>query len=202
MIYGKLILWLKAEKNYINPINGIDYSIIKSGVCPRNDGQPITGMEDGYEWLADFVPFTSPDYDPRIWILVESSYPTNVSHPDYPNYKTFQTTYTLEKRSNSEIIASIRQAEANANNKLATEAEMPKMAILANAANTKIASNTPLTEGEQAAINLNLEVSVKMTKNAGNATILMAQVEAGQDPLIDSGWEIDNLTAVGQPFIN
>ena len=202
MVYGKLILWLKAEKNYTNPVRGIDYSIVNSGACSRNDGQPITGMDAGYEWLADFVPFATPDYDPRIWILVQSSYPTNVAHPEFPNYKTFQTTYTLEKRTNEAIIASIRQAEASANNKLATEAEMPKMAILANAANTKVANNTPLTEGEQAAIDLNLQVSVKMTKNSANAILLIEQVNAGQEPLIDEGWEIDNLLPVGQPFIN
>jgi hypothetical protein len=202
MLYGKLILWKTENPSYGALVAGVDYSLIKSGLLPRQDGEPIDSLEPGYEWLVNHTPFDMPDYDSRVWVLLENEQPTNQPHPEYANYKSFVKTYGLEKRPVVEIIESVRAKEAEANASVMSEAESSKMIVLSQSAAYKTQQGIALSESEANAQTRMIEVSNKINRNAANAELLIGLINAGQEPDIDGGWEFDNITAIGFPFAN
>lgn len=168
--------------------------IIKEDVYPREDMQPVEGMDPDYEWLVKNTPYEEPPYDPRIFIMV-----TNLpnleflssfqQHPLYPSIREYKITFSPEKRPNDDIIRSIENAEKEANNQVFNEAvHKDQMAFMLSSVR-KEGKNLDLTIEEQAQIEKLESVTVNLAKNKDNAAIKIAQVLAGQEPNIDSGWE-------------
>lgn len=168
--------------------------IIKEDVYPRADMQPVQGLDPDYEWLVKHVPFAEPPYDPRIYIMT-----TNLPdlaflddfevHPSYPGLREYRITFSPEKRPNEEILRSIENAEKEANNLVFSEAvHKDQMAFMLSSVR-KEGKNLDLTEEEQLQISKLEAVTVNLAKNKDNAAIKIAQVQAGQEPNIDLGWE-------------
>lgn len=168
--------------------------IIKHGEYPRADMLPVEGLDPDYEWLIKHTPFAEPDYDPRIYIMVTNlpnleDLASFQEHPLYPGIKEYRITYTPEKRSNEEIIISIRNAEKEANDLIWTEGEHKDKMMLMMNASTKAASGAQLNSFEQSLLVDMNTIAEKLSKNEDNRNILVAQVNANQEPNIDSGWE-------------
>jgi len=168
--------------------------IIKEDVYPNTDMQPVQGMDPDYEWLVKNIPYAEPAYDSRIFIMA-----TNLpdlaglesfgEHPSYPGIREYRITYSPEKRPNEDIIRSIENAEKEANNGVFSEAvHKDQMAFMLNSVH-KDAKSLELTAEEQDQIDKLAIVTVNLAKNKDNAAIKIAQVNAGQEPNIDSGWE-------------
>lgn len=203
---GILIQWLKpvTERDYNNLVEDIDFRVLNHNKpCPNSDGSPIdfTGVPDAenLEWLIKSTG-NRAGVDFRLYMENIASHPTAISDPDYPSYHQYVTEYGNVRRSNAEIIAAIRQMEATANLSVQTEAEKNKIAMMSPAVNAALAQNLPLTESQQAVYNRMIEIANKADRNASNAASLIAIVEAGGIPDLDSGWEYDNITAQGYPF--
>jgi len=156
--------------------------------------QPVQGMDPDYEWLVKHVPFAEPPYDPRIYLMTTNlpdlAFLDNFEeHPSYPGLREYRITFSPEKRPKEDIIRSIENAQKEANNLVFSEAvHKDQMAFMLSSVR-KEGKNLDLTEEEQLQI-LKLEVvAVNLAKNKDNAAIKIAQVEAGQEPNIDLGWE-------------
>ena len=203
---GILIFWLKekTEIDYNNLAEGVDFKVINPNApCSQTGGAPISfaGVPDAdrYEWLV------KPDaihvgVDYRLYKENEAKRPTNVPCEDYPNYNVYITEYTPVRRDNVELIAAVRQMESQANLAVQGEADKNKMAMMSPAVYMAQAQNLPLTPDLQTVADRLTEVANKANQNAANAASLIAVVEAGGIPDLDSGWEYDNITPQGFPF--
>ena len=203
---GILIEWLKpvSERNYDNLVDGVDFIVLNyNKPCPNADGSPIdfTGVPnaENLEWLIKSTG-NRAGVDYRLYMENIANHPTATADPDYPNYHQYVTEYANVRRTNAELIDAIRQMEATANLSVQTEAEKNKISMMAPAVNAALAQNLPLTDSQQAVYNRMIEIANKADQNAANAASLIAIVETGGIPDIDSGWEFDNITAQGYPF--
>jgi len=170
--------------------------IIKHALYPRENVTPFLEgeIDPDYEWLIVYTPYTEPDYDSRIYIMV-----TNLpnleflnsfqDHPDYPGIKAYQVTYSPEKRSVDEIIISINNAEKEFNNLIWSEAIHKDRMLLMLAAADKKTNGQELNSTEQEYLNDMTNIAVKVSKNLANKNLLISQVNLNQEPNIDSGWE-------------
>ena len=168
--------------------------IIKEDLYPRADMSPIEGLDPDYEWLVKYVPFAEPDYDSRIYIM-STNFPDLASletfgeHPNYVGLREYRITYTPERRADLDIIRSIENAEKAANELVFSEAvHKDEMAFMVNSVH-KDAKGLSLTTDEQDQIDKLALVTVALAKNKDNKDNKIIQVEAGQVPNIDLGWE-------------
>ena len=203
---GILIEWLKpvTERDYANLVEGVDFIVLNHNKpCPRLDGGAIdfTGVPnaENLEWLIKSTG-NRAGVDFRLYMENLASRPTQRSDSDYPNYHQWITEFGNVRRPNSEIIASIRQMEANANLSIQSESEKNKIAMMAPAVNAALAQNLTLTDSQQAVYNRMIEIANKADQNAANAANLIDIVQDGGTPDIDSGWEYDNISPQGYPF--
>lgn len=201
-LFGALVLWGNKATVDFNDVKDSDYTLVKCAQFPRADGEPIEGLPEGYEWLANCSGDTPPDYDPRLFVLNSDTRPTNIPHPEWPNYNQYRTQTSLTKRTNEEIISSIRQEEALANSSLVTEGETTKLSYLAMNATIRKVAGMQLSETDTNAIARHAEVSEKMLRNAANAELLINKVTANENVDLSSGWEYDNISVGGYPFAN
>jgi len=204
--FGVTINWLKAKTsvNFPNVVLGVDYELIKgSHQCPNSDGSVVGFIGyQSYEWLANFEAPQHPDYDNRLYVLNQDTRPTNVKHPDFPNYNQYATVYTLVKRSNEEIIASVRAMESQANSAIVSEGEQSKTNYLATVAINKKQLEIPLDLIDTNSLARLVEIADKIRRNADNASVLIAKVNANETVDLSAGWEYDNITKGGIPFAN
>lgn len=168
--------------------------IIKHGQYPREDMEPIEGLDPDYEWLIKHTPFPEPLYDPRIYIMQVNIpniefFETFPNHPEYPLLKSYEITYTPIKRSNEEIIASIENAKKEANDLVFSEAMHKDETVFMMNALLKMHKGFQLTAAEEEYANKISDINMKLSKNTANKNLLVDLVLIGQEPNIDSGWE-------------
>lgn len=168
--------------------------IIKEDVYPRQDMQPIQGLDPDYEWLIKYVPFAEPAYDSRVFIM-QTNLPdlSNLDkfqeHPNYEGIRAYTIGYEPERRPDADIIRSIENEKKEANNLVNNEAMYKdEFAFMMNSI-YKDAKGQILTTEEQDKIDKLALMNVALAKNEDAAAIKIAQVEAGQTPNISEGWE-------------
>lgn len=168
--------------------------IIKEDVYPREDMQPVQGLDPDYEWLVKHVPFLEPDYDSRVFIM-QTNLPdladleNFVEHPNYAGLRTYTIGYEPIKRPDTDIIISIENAEKEANNLVFSESiHKDALVFMVGSLDKKVDGQT-LTLGEQSEIDKLSLIKVAFAKNRDCALNKIAQVEAGQTPNISDGWE-------------
>lgn len=204
---GILIEWIKpvSERDYSNLVEGVDFIVLNHNKpCPVADGSPInfSGVPnaENLEWLIKATG-NRAGVDFRLYMENIASRPTQISDPDYPNYHQYVTEFGNVRRPNAEIIAAIRQMEKQANTSILAEGDATKLNMMqAAVTNAYRLGQVPLTPDLQEVEDRLLEVANKANQNARNAADLIAVVEAGGIPDIDSGWEFDNITPKGFPF--
>lgn len=168
--------------------------IIKEGVYPREDMQPVQGLDPDYEWLIKYIPFAEPDYDSRVFIM-QTNLPDLESldlfeeHPTFQGIRAYTIGYEPIRRADEDIIRSIENAEKDANNGVFSEAvHKDEMAFMVNSVH-KDAKGQSLTTEEQEQIDKLALVTVNLARNRDEALNKIAQVEAGQTPNISEGWQ-------------
>ena len=171
-------------------------SILKYAPYPKLEVTPFLEgeIDPDLEWLVIHIPHAEPDYDSRIYILATNlpdleflnSFP---EHPDYQGIKSYQITYTPEKRSNEDIIISIDNAKKDANDLIWREGEHKDKQILMMQASLKASTGATLNDYEQTLINEMDTIVVKLSKNEANRNLLVSQINTNQVPNIDLGWE-------------
>lgn len=168
--------------------------IIKQGLYPREDMQPVQGLDPDYEWLIKHIPFAEPDYDSRIYIM-ETQLPDLQflnefqEHSSYSGIREYRITYNPIKRSNDEIIISIENAEKEYNALIWSEATHKDETLFMINSVRKEATGATLNAEEQSYVDKLTAINVKLAKNKDTAAIKIAQVNNGQEPNIDEGWE-------------
>lgn len=168
--------------------------IIKEALYPNADMSPVVGLDPDYEWLVKHVPFAEPDYDSRLYIMQMvlpdmTALDLFTEHPNYAGIREYRITYNPNKRPDAEIILSIENAEKEANNGVFSEAvHKDEFAFMLNSVH-KDAKGQALNAEEQDQIDKLAIVTVNLAKNKDNAAIKIAQVEAGNEPNIDEGWQ-------------
>lgn len=209
-LIGVLIKWLvdKSQVDYANLFENRDYIVINpSKVCPVTDGSIVSfstdvADSDKLEWMLRRSTVSSnPDFDIYYENYVQR--PTSVYDDEFPNYRVFLNDIVLVRKSNDEIIAAIRQKEAEANASVIGEAGSDKLNVLYAGVVAKLlagSSLTSLSECEQNVYNRQVEVSAKVTANAANARMLITSVNNNATPNISEGWEYDNISDCGTPF--
>jgi len=168
--------------------------IIKEDVYPREDMQPVQGLDPDYEWLIKYIPFAEPDYDSRVFIM-QTNLPdlTNLdnfpTHPSYVGIRAYTIGYEPIKRPDADIIISIENAEKEANNSVFSESiHKDALVFMVGSLDKKVDGQT-LTVGEQSEIDKLSLIKVQFAKNRDCALNKIAQVEAGQTPNISEGWQ-------------
>jgi hypothetical protein len=168
--------------------------IIKHSDYPRADMQPVQDMDPDFEWLINHIPFSEPPYDPRVYIM-QTNLPDLQflsefqEHPLYPGLREYRITYTPTKRPDEEIIMAIENAEKEANAAIWSESVHKDETLFMINSVRKEAQNISLTAEEQTHIEKLSSINVKLAKNLDNKEILTLQVNNGQTPNIDEGWE-------------
>lgn len=175
-------------------VDKITKQIQRYAPYPGLDIVPIEGLDPNLEWLIQHIPYSEPDYDSRIYVLV-TNYPdlqlldSFPDHPLYPGLKEYRITYSTKKRDNDEIIISIDNRLKQANDLIWSEGEHKDKQLLMFQASVKASSGAILNEYEQSLLDEMNDVAVKLSKNMANRDLLVAQVIANHVPNIDLGWE-------------
>jgi len=173
---------------------------LKFGPWPTQDMSPAPNLDPDLQWLLRHTPFKSPDYDARIWTLVEllpdleDMAATNTleqleAHPEYPEIKTYKKTYGTEKKPDTDIIRSIENAEEAANREILTYRTTEKMLLTTAGILARVNSGVQPNAKEQEMLDSLMAFDVKIWKNDEEKKRKIAQVEQGLEPDIDSGWE-------------
>ena len=202
--HGVTIEWLKPvnERNYDNLVQNVDFIYVNQNKpCTRDDGDPVdfSGIVNGenMEWLIRKTG-TPAGVDFRLYAENIVERPTNEKDVDWPNYNVFKSDYVKVKLSNDEIISSIRNMESDANAKVLAEAESIKANMLSHNVYDSIAKGDDMTEDPT--YKRLKQINDIGLQNAANAESLIAVVNAGGMPNIDSNWITDTIVAVGSPY--
>jgi len=165
--------------------------IIKHALYPREDMQPIVGLDPDLEWLVKFEPYAAPDYDSRIFVLNRIESITTTPHPDYAWLNQYQITYSTTKRVIEEITINIENAEVEANTTMLPYTKQLKYTILALGVLFRNLDGMTLTAKEQLVKDKMLALATRVWKNDAELQAKINEAIAGTEPNIDSGWEKD-----------
>lgn len=165
--------------------------IIKHALYPREDMQPIIGLDPDLEWLVKHEPYLAPDYDSRIFILNRIESITKTAHPDYEWLNQYQITYSTAKRTDQEITVSIENAEVEANETMIPYNKQLKLLALSVGVLFRNLDGMTLTPKEQTIKTKMLDVAVRIWKNDAAVRAKVNELTAGTEPNIDEGWEKD-----------
>lgn len=158
-------------------------------VYPRADMEPIVGLDPDLEYLIKFKPYNEPEYDPRIFILVQEDAITTEPHPDYPHLNIYKTTYRTEKRSEEEIEFHLKQAQRVADDAVFRSQEQMTSSIRLLSILDRKAHGVALKPDEVSDLEALRTMRVKIDKNEDNYQTKKVLLQAGIEPEIDAGWE-------------
>jgi hypothetical protein len=163
--------------------------IIKHADYPREDMQPISGLDPDLEWLVKFWPFEQPDYDSRIYILQTTEEVTAIPHPEWAWLNQYRITYATVKRVADDIITAVTNAENEANSNVFPYEKQLKLMALGIGVLFRRVEGMTLTVKETAIKNKMLALAMNIWKNHDTMTAKVAEVTAGTEPNLDEGWE-------------
>lgn len=162
--------------------------IIKHADYPREDMQPIVGLDPDLEWLVKYTPFVQPDYDSRIYMMQTVEAVTTDPHPQWTHLHQYRITFSTVKRQNAEIETAILNAENEANSNVFPYEKQLKILALGIGVLFRRVEGMPLTAKETAIKSKCLDIAVNIWKNHDNYAEKVADVKAGREPAIDAGW--------------
>ena len=165
--------------------------IIKHALYPREDMQPIDGLDPDLEWLVKYEPYLAPDYDSRIFLLNRTEEVTTTPHPDYEWLNQYQITYSTTKRVDEDIVLSIENAEVQANETMLPYTKQLKYLTLGLGVLFRNVDGMTLTQKEQVVKDKMIALATRVWKNDAELQAKVAELVAGTEPNIDEGWEKD-----------
>jgi len=163
--------------------------IIKRSNYPREDMQPIVGLDPDLKWLIERELFKEPTYDSRIYVLTKNEKITTTPDEEYPHLDKFEITYSTDKRDDNEIKLSIENAERNANEQLLPFEKQMKLLLLGVGVLFRKIEGMQLNKKEQAIADEITNTSVQMWKNDQTTIDKKQEIDDEKEPNIDDGWE-------------
>ncbi len=166
---------------------------VKFDVYPRKDFQPVEMDPSTLEWLI-INEQERPRPDSRIYKVVKQipdltdieNYP---NHSDAPGVKEYRITYTIEQRSDEEILVNIQGREVAALNKTIPEQKLAKLTLMALGVLFRQLSNQTLTEREKKVKRHVLAAHVALNKNEARLNTIIQSIKDGVIPDPDLLWE-------------
>src|SRR5690606_22614411 len=162
--------------------------ILKHAPYPREDMQPVTGLDPDLEWLIKHEPFVAPDYDSRIYELIITEEITQEPHPEHPELNQYKRTYSTQRRTDEDIILQIENAETEANEQRVGYKNRTKLVMLALGVLIRRLDNLQTTNKEKAILDMALANAVDIWKNDDEVRAKKQQLAQGLEPEIDAGW--------------
>ena len=166
--------------------NGIEF---KRGEYPRKDIGPIPDLLPSLEWKL-IVEGSKPAADLRLYTLQAIETNTNVAHPQYPHLSQYQINYTIQQRSDAQIIALLENIEKEVNETVAKEQSRMKMLFVGLGILIKQAEGTPPTAPEQAILDKIKAKAVNIWQNHQTLQVKKASLPALPNP--DSNWNTND----------
>lgn len=205
-----LIKWTSAQRNYDNPIRGIDYNVLSStGDFPSADPDFNPTMPNPLEEIL--IPITVVNNsipDMRVFNEVVLTKPTQTKHETFRNVNTYQTSSSYEYRSAEELIDVVKQREREANMSINLIADTEKLKMFSGPVLAKY-GRIPLNETEQKIYDREMEVQSCGIANDANARRLISVAENNENQAnekqlfdINEGWRETEewITKIDIPF--
>ncbi|MCJ7802750.1 MAG: hypothetical protein MUP82_10385 [Candidatus Marinimicrobia bacterium] len=150
---------------------------------------PPTGLDPDLVYYAKYKPYVEPEYDPRGWLLVVNSMRKEIPHPDEPRLNQYETTYSLERKTDFELEESVDSMEAWANDQLCPSNHNSNITRVSKVHHKKI-KEMPIEDWEGDLTDLVDNIADKMDSNSDNKDLMYDFIEANPTlvPDFDAGW--------------
>lgn len=162
--------------------------VLVRALYPREDMQPVVGLEPDLEWCVCRTPFPSPEYDPRYFALVKTEQRGETADAEFSHLHPWLTTFTTQKRTIPEILTSVENKERFELDKHVRPVEAQKLCILGMAILFKEIQGLTLNARQTAIKNRIQNAANKVSANNDRAAEIADQVSANQEPDLESGW--------------
>ena len=160
--------------------------------CELNsDYLPPSGLDPDLEYYAKYEPFPEPEYDPRGWRLIVTSVRVESSHPTWPALDKYETTYSLDRRTDEELKASVDTMQAWADEQLCPINHASNETRVKKIYHKKI-KGLPTEQWEEDLVDAVDNIASKMDDNSDNKDIMYDYIDANPTlvPDFDDGWTI------------
>ena len=162
--------------------------VIKKAMYPREDMQPVIGLNPDMEWLIVREVNSIPIYDPRVYVLIKSEQITKVKDTEYPHLNQYQVTYSTEKRDITSITQNVTQLESDYNQQIIPYEKQLKLLTLGVGILFKYSKST-LTEKEQLIKDRLISIAIKIWKNDQTLRDKISAILANKLVDLDTNWE-------------
>lgn len=155
---------------------------------PREDMGPVQGLDPDLEWMVVREPFPIPNYDPRFYALVTTEQRGPDPDATFAHLHPWLVTYTTQKRPKPDIIVSAENKERTELDRHVRTVEFQKLAMLGLAILFREVQGLQLTGRENTIKAGILSTAVKLRANDDHLQEIITQINANQEPDLDSGW--------------
>jgi len=163
--------------------------IIKHADYPREDMEPVEGLNPDLEWLVKYEPYVQPDYDSRTYNLETVGTITTTPHPLYPDLNQYTITYSIERKEDDEILEVLDNLEAQMNETIIPIAAQLKYLSGALECLFKIVRDSAtLKNKEEKIVRTFRKQAVKVLKNHETKLAKKAILAGGNLPTLDDVW--------------
>ena len=159
-----------------------DYSKIDRRMRKKAD------LPAGYEWklLVDGVRPTITSVEN----LVRAEVDNGTTNVDYPHLKQIDVEYSAVRKNDADIEELIEQAESNANESLIKNVDRLKTMVLYMAIVHRKLNGGNINAKMQIILDKGDDYALKLWRNDGNVESKKQELTNGQDPDIDTGWQV------------
>lgn len=144
-----------------------------------DESAPIAGLDPDLQYLPVLTQ-SEPDYDPRLFVLVRAE--AKVA-------SEWHITFATQARPLPDAKINALNVEAAENQRHYREQERDKLVLLGLGVLFRQVANQQLTVKEQALKSRIIYVATRLWKNDTRLSNIIAALEAGQTPDLDTGWE-------------
>lgn len=162
--------------------------LLKRAPYPREDMGPVIGLDPDLEWCVIRTPYPPPDYDPRLFVLVQTEARGDEVDAEFAHLHPWLITYATQARPVDEVLTAVENKEREQLSLHVREVEALKLCILGMAVLFQETQGLTLNARQTAIKNRVLSAAVKVWQNHDRASELRAQVENTQQPDLEAGW--------------
>lgn len=171
--------------------------IIKHADYPREDMEPVIGLDPDLEWLVKYEPYIQPDYDNRVYNMNMAGTITTTPHPDYPDLNQYSIAYSIERKDDNEILELLDNIEAQMNETIIPIAMQLKYLSGALECLFKIVRDSAtLTTKQEKIVTTFRTQAVKILKNHTNKLNKKSTLLQGTLPTLDDNWDTNNFIEI------
>ena len=155
---------------------------------PRMDMGVVQGLDSDLEWKL-LVDSEKPVYDANLERLEMTEDNTDDPHPDYPHLKCVIANYVAERKTDNEIIQSIENLKQSANQTIIyAQGQSEELQYLTLYALIRLAKGQSVPPAANVIALTVEDIAQKIIANGVNAENLITQINNGESPDINTGW--------------